>query len=141
MAHPVVQEVKRRLADRLCFAYRHFPIVSAHPHALRAAEAAEAAGAQERFWPMHTRLFEHQDALGDEMLLFHAVQIGLDRELFIEDLDGHRFLPRIREDLASGARSGAVGTPTFFVNALRYEGVPEVQSLVDALKLTAPVKR
>jgi protein-disulfide isomerase len=140
MAHPVVQEVRRLLSQRLCFAYRHFPIVSAHPHALRAAEAAEAAGAQGQFWAMHTRLFDHQDALDDEMLVFHAVQVGLDRERFIEDLDSHRFIPRIREDLSSGARSGVNGTPTFFVNGLRYEGVPEVQSLIEALQHTAPVR-
>jgi protein-disulfide isomerase len=140
MAHPVVQEVKRLLSHRLCFAYRHFPIVSAHPHALRAAEAAESAGAQGQFWAMHMRLFDHQDELDDEMLVYHAVQIGLDRERFIEDLDSHRFIPRIREDLSSGARSGVNGTPTFFVNGLRYEGVPAVQSLVEALELTTPVR-
>src|SRR5437763_16370925 len=67
MAEPAVEEVKRLVAQRLCFAFRHFPIVDAHPHALRAAEAAEAAGAQGQFWRMHTRLFAHQDELDDEM--------------------------------------------------------------------------
>jgi protein-disulfide isomerase len=141
MAHPVVQEVERVLSDQLCFAFRHFPIVGAHPHALRAAEAAEAAGAQDRFWAMHNRLFEHQDLLDDEMLVFHAVQIGLDRERFIEDLESQRFLARVREDLSSGARSGVNGTPTFFVNGQRYEGVPEARSLIEALRLTAPIRR
>jgi protein-disulfide isomerase len=140
MAHPVVQEVERLLSDRLCFAYRHFPIVSAHPHALRAAEAAEAAAAQDQFWAMHNRLFEHQDQLDDETLVFHAAQIGLDRKRFIEDLERQRFIPRVREDLSSGARSGVNGTPTFFVNGRRYEGVPEVQSLAEALQLTAPIR-
>jgi protein-disulfide isomerase len=140
MAYPVVQEVERALSDRLCFAYRHFPIVSAHPHALRAAEAAESAGEQGRFWDMHQQLFEHQDALDDDMLVNHAVQIGLDRQRFVEDLDSHRFIPRIREDLSSGARSGVNGTPTFFVNGLRYEGVPQVQSLIEGLQLTAPIR-
>jgi predicted DsbA family dithiol-disulfide isomerase len=74
------------------------------------------------------------------MLVFHAEQIGLDRERFIEDLDRHRFVPRIREDLSSGARSGVNGTPTFFVNGRRYEGVPEVQALIEALQLAAPVR-
>jgi protein-disulfide isomerase len=140
MAYPVVQEVERVLSDRLCFAYRHFPIVSAHPHALRAAEAAESADQQDRFWAMHDRLFEHQDMLADEMLVQHAVQIGLDRERFVADLTSHRFIPRVREDLSSGARSGVNGTPTFFVNGRRYQGVPEVPSLVEALQVTAPIR-
>ena len=89
---------------------------------------------------MHHRLFEHQDLLDDDMLVYHAAQIGLDRQRFVEDLDSHRFLPRIREDLSSGARSGVNGTPTFFVNGLRYEGVPEVQSLIEGLQLTAPIR-
>jgi protein-disulfide isomerase len=140
MAYPVVEEVERVLSDRLCFAYRHFPIVSAHPHALRAAEAAESAGEQGRFWPMHAQLFEHQDQLDDGMLVYHAVHIGLDRQRFIEDLESHRFIPRVREDLSSGARSGVNGTPTFFVNGHRYDGVPEVRSLVEALELSAPIR-
>jgi protein-disulfide isomerase len=140
MAYPVVEAVRQLLADRLCFAFRHFPIVSAHPHALRAAEAAEAAGGQGRFWAMHARLFEHQDQLDDQMLVYHAVQIGLDIDQFISDLEEHRFVPRIREDLSSGARSGVNGTPTFFVNNIRYEGPAQVQPLVRALELTAPVR-
>jgi predicted DsbA family dithiol-disulfide isomerase len=114
--------------------------MSAHPHALRAAEAAEAAGAQESFWPMHARLFEHQDALGDDMLVHHAVEIGLDAKRFIADLVDHRFIPRIREDLSSGARSGVNGTPTFFVNGVRHTGAVDVRSLVAALEHTAPVR-
>jgi protein-disulfide isomerase len=140
MAHPVVEEVERVLSDRLCFAFRHFPIVNAHPHALRAAEAAESAAAQDGFWAMHTELFEHQDLLDDEMLLAHALRIGLDGRRFAEDLESHRFIPRIREDLSSGARSGVNGTPTFFVNGQRYEGAPDVQSLIEALQLTAPIR-
>jgi protein-disulfide isomerase len=139
-AHPVVQELERLLSDRLCFAYRHFPILGAHPHALRAAEAAEAAAAQGQFWAMHNRLFEHQDLLGDEMLVTHAVRLGLDAARFVEDLRSQRFVPRVQEDLSSGARSGVNGTPTFFVNGQRYDGPPEVQSLIDALQVTASMR-
>jgi protein-disulfide isomerase len=141
MAHPAVQELKRVLSDRLCFAYRHFPIVGAHPHAVRAAEAAEAAEAQGRFWAMHDLLFEHQDRLDDEMLVSHAVRLGLDLERFVEDLRTQRFIPRVQEDLSSGARSGVNGTPTFFVNGQRYDGVPEVRSLIDALEVTASIRQ
>jgi predicted DsbA family dithiol-disulfide isomerase len=89
---------------------------------------------------MHARLFEHQDALGDDMLVHHAVEIGLDAKRFIADLVDHRFIPRIREDLSSGARSGVNGTPTFFVNGVRHTGAVDVQSLVAALEHTAPVR-
>jgi predicted DsbA family dithiol-disulfide isomerase len=88
---------------------------------------------------MHDRLFEHQDALDDDSLIQHAVRIGLDEQHFVADLASHRYVPRIREDLASGARSGVNGTPTFFVNGVRYDGPPDVRSIVSALHETADV--
>jgi protein-disulfide isomerase len=135
-AHPVVQEVERRLHGQLCFAYRHFPIVNAHPHAVRAAQAAEAAGAQGHFWPMHDRLFE-SSGLADENLVRIAVQIGLDTRRFIADLTADRYVDRIREDMASGARSGVNGTPTFFVGGVRYDGRPDAVSVIMALQRSA----
>jgi protein-disulfide isomerase len=140
LAQPVVGEVQNRFEQRLCFAFRHFPIVSAHPHALQAAMAAEAAGAHGRFWDMHERLYAHQGALDDDMLLYHAAQLGLDLDRFASDMIDQRHLIRIREDLSSGARSGVNGTPTFFVNGLRYEGVPEVAALSVALDRTAQAR-
>jgi protein-disulfide isomerase len=108
---------------------------------LTAAEAAEAAGAQGEFWPMHDRLFTHQDALDPPSLVAHAASLGLDLERFVADLEEHRHLPRIREDLASGARSGVNGTPTFFVNGVRHEGGYDAASLMTALAGTARVAR
>jgi protein-disulfide isomerase len=140
-AYPIVKEVQRALGDRLAFVFRHFPLVSAHPYALIAAEAAEAAGAQGQFWPMHDRLYEHQNELDSQSLVKHAAVLGLDRERFVEDLETHRHVPRIREDLASGARSGVNGTPTFFVNGARHEGAYDAASLIAALTNTAPVLR
>ena len=133
LAYPMVKEVQRTLADRLAFVFRHFPLVAVHPHALIAAEAAEAAGAQGRFWPMHDRLFEHQDALDPRSLIAHASALGLDVARFVEDLEAHRHLPRIRDDLESGSRSGVNGTPTFFVNGVRHEGAYDAESLIAAL--------
>jgi protein-disulfide isomerase len=138
-AYPVVKKVQHALGDRLAFVFRHFPLVSAHPHALMAAEAAEAAGAQGEFWPMHDRLYEHQYALDPQSLVEHAVSLALDVDRFVEDLEAHRHLPRIREDLASGARSGVNGTPTFFVNTVRHEGAYDAASLIAALTSTARV--
>ena len=79
------------------------------------------------------------EKLDDEMLVYYAVQIGLDPDRFIEDLAQHRYIPRIQEDLSSGARSGVNGTPTFFVNGVRYEGPTDVQPLIRALEHTASV--
>ena len=133
-AHIVVQEIQRRLGPELAFAFRNFPLAGAHPHSVRAAEAAEAAGGQERFWPMHDRLFEHQKMLDDHNILRHAVAAGVaDLDRFANDLAEHRYLPRVRADLASGARSGVNGTPTFFINGVRHEGGYDVASLMQGL--------
>jgi protein-disulfide isomerase len=139
-AYAVVEEIKRLLDVQLCFAYRHFPLVRAHPHAVPAAEAAEAAAAQGKFWEMHSRLFEHQDALDHEMLVYHAVQIGLDVDQFIGDLVEHRFIGRLQDDMSSGTRSGVKGTPTFFVNGIRFDQPADVGSLIAALRLTPPIR-
>jgi protein-disulfide isomerase len=127
-AHPVVTEVKRRLGDQLCLVYRHFPLTRVHPHAQLAAEAAEAAGAQGRFWPMHDMLFEHQDALDERSLLAYAAALGLDVNRFAGDLSSGAHVPRVREDFASGVRSGVNGTPTFFINGWRHDGAAAIDA-------------
>jgi len=132
-AYPVIKTVQERLGDRLCFVFRNFPLVNSHPHAQHAAEAAEAAGAQGKFWEMHDALFENQDALEDEALAQYAEALGLDaRRLMSEVLDGAH-AARVREDFRSGARGGVNGTPTFFINGVRYEGAPEAEAMVAAL--------
>jgi protein-disulfide isomerase len=133
-AHVVVKEIQRRLGPDLAFAFRNFPLAGAHPHSVRAAEAAEAAGGQERFWPMHDQLFEHQNMLDDGSVLRYAVAAGVaDLDRFVKDLAEHRYLPRIRADLASGARSGVNGTPTFFINGVRHDGGYDTASLMQGL--------
>ena len=104
--HPILWELKERMGDRVAFIYRHFPISSQHPHAAMAAEAAEAAGAQGKFWEMHRQLFTHQNALTFEDLLNHASAIGLDVDRFRRDLEEKAFEARVREDFMSGVRSG-----------------------------------
>jgi protein-disulfide isomerase len=121
-AFPVVKEIGKRLGDRLQFVYRHFPLTQVHPHAELAAEAAEAAGAQERFWEMHDLLFENQQSLDDRNLLLLAESLDLDMERFTSELLEHAHHARVREDFMSGVRSGVNGTPTFFINGLRYDG-------------------
>jgi protein-disulfide isomerase len=133
-AHPIVEEIRRRMGRRLRFVYRHFPLTNAHPHAELAAEAAEAAGAQGRFWEMHDRRFEHQDALGEEDLVAHAEALGLDLERFARELTDGTHAARVRQDFSSGVRSGVNGTPTFYINDARYNGAYDMASLLGAIE-------
>jgi protein-disulfide isomerase len=129
-AHPVVQELRRLMGNQMSVVYRHFPLTNVHPHAESAAEAAEAAGAQRRFWAMHDMLFEHQDALEVEDIIGYAEPLGLDVPRFVRELSDGTYRPRVREDFLSGVRSGVNGTPTFYVNGLRHDGPADLQSLL-----------
>ena len=104
-----------------------------HPHAERAAEAAEAAGAQRQFWQMHDWLFEHQDALADEDLVAHADALGIDVE-FVQELADGMHAAKVRQDFLSGVRSGVNGTPCLYVNGVRHEGPHDVAALLGALE-------
>lgn len=133
-AHSIIGELQERIGDRISFIYRHFPIRSSHPYAQHAAEAAEAAGAQGKFWEMHNLLFENQTALTDANLIEYADQIGLDREQFQRDLESGSFKERVQEDFKSGVRSGVNGTPTFYINGERYDGPWDIESLVEEIE-------
>jgi len=132
-AHPVVKAVQKRLGNRLCFAFRNFPLVNSHPHAEHAAEAAEAAAAQGKFWEMHDLLFENQESLEDEELAQYAGTLGLDANRLMSEVVAGAHIERIRDDVQSGEECEVNGTPTFFVNGVLYEGEPEVEALIDAL--------
>jgi protein-disulfide isomerase len=136
-AYPLVKEIQHELGERLCFAFRHFPLSTVHPHAEHAAEAAEAAGAQGRFWEMHDLLFENQDSLEDEDRAHYAAVLALDaRRLRAEVRDGvHE--PHVREDFRSGVRSGVNGTPTFFINGQRYDGQRVLEEMLASLTAAA----
>ena len=136
-AYPIVEEVKRRLGDRLRFVFRNFPLGNMHPHAEHAAEAAEAAGAQGKFWEMHDELYEHQRALDDEHLEGYAGAVGLDVERFDRDMEGQVYAGRVREDFMSGVRSGVNGTPTFFINGRRHDGSYDLETLLAASEIAA----
>jgi protein-disulfide isomerase len=113
--------------------FRNFPLSTIHPDAQNAAEAAEAAGAQGKFWQMHDYLFEHQSRLDHDSLISYAADIGLDVPRLERDLETHAFAPRVREDFMSGVRSGVNGTPTFFINGLRHDGPWDLESLTGAI--------
>jgi diadenylate cyclase len=135
--YPVVKELRKRAGDRLRVVFRHFPLDSVHPHARRAAEAAEAAAAQGRFWEMHDLLFENQDDLDDEALRRYAARLGLDMARFEDDLAERRHAPRVREDRLDGERTGVEGTPTFFINGARYEGSLDLEGMLAAVEEAA----
>jgi protein-disulfide isomerase len=132
-AYPAVKALQRELGDQLRFVYRNYPLRDIHPHAQHAAEAAEAAAHQGRFWAMHDVLFEHRRALEDEHLREYAEELGLDMDRFEQDMAEHRFAARIEEDIQGGAASGVPGTPTFFINGVRYEGKTDPESLLSTI--------
>jgi len=132
-AYPIVKAVQARLGDRMCFVFRNFPLVNSHPHAQHAAEAAEAAGVRGKFWEMHDVLYENQHALDDEDIAQYAVALGLDARRLINEVLNGAHTARVREDFRSGARGGVNGTPTFFINGVRYEGPPDADALVASL--------
>jgi protein-disulfide isomerase len=132
-AYPVVKELKRHFGDDLRFAFRHTPRAITHPHAQHAAEAAEAADGQGKFWAMHDQLFEHQGALGDEDLAAHAAAIGLDVKRFNDDLRTHAFASKVHAQEATGAHS-VLATPTFFINGVRFDGTPDRPTLEQAIE-------
>ena len=132
-AYPIVKQIQQNLGEQLCFVFRHFPLTQIHPHAERAAEAAEAAGAQGRFWEMHDLLFENQQSLDDRNLLRLAKVLKLDIERFAHELVEGTYLERVREDFMSGVRSGVNGTPTFFINGVRHDGPWDMQSLLTSI--------
>jgi protein-disulfide isomerase len=133
-AYPIVKALQQTLGANLRFVFRSFPLTRIHRHALHAAEAAEAAADQFRFWEMHDVLFEHQRALGDRHLVDYARQIGLDVERFTEALRTQAFLPRVEAAFNGGVESGVGGTPTFFINGARHEGPWPFEVLLAALE-------
>jgi len=136
-AYYVVKDLEQRAGNLMRFVFRNFPLTTVHPHAERAAEAAEAAGAQGKFWEMHDLLFENQQALEDEDLMEYAALVGLDIPGFVREMREGRYLNRIREDFLSGARSGVNGTPTFFINGLRHDGARDLATLMAAIEVAA----
>src|SRR5579862_6508760 len=136
-AYPVVKELQKRMKGKMAFAFRNFPLANAHPHAELAAEAAEAAAAQGKFWEMHDLLYEHQDALEDEDLVRYARALHLDMTRFVKEMEAGAYLERVRADFSSGVRSGVNGTPTFFINGVRHDGPFDLASLLAAIEEAA----
>ena len=133
-AESVIREL---LADfgELRYVWRHLPLNDVHPHAQLAAEAAEAAGAQGRFWDMHDALLSHQDKLTLKELAAEAERLGLDGEKFRGHLRKRKGAPRVAEDVESADLSGVSGTPSFFINGHRHQGAYDIDTLSKAVRL------
>jgi len=132
-AEPVVRELLREYGD-VRYVWRHLPLRDVHPRAQLAAEAAEAAGLQGKFWEMHDVLFEHQDALGLRDLIGYARSLGLDVAKFTADLRSHTGADQVESDVDSADLSGVSGTPSFFINGIRHYGAYDIASLSAAVK-------
>ena len=133
-AAPAVKLLLGRFSGRIRFVYRHFPLEEVHPHALLAAEAAESAGAQGKFWQMHDLLFDNQDHLKANALRGYAERLQLDMMRYTADMKDHVYLQRIREHMQSGRDSGVRHTPTFFVNRNIFDvsfGMPRLFEVVE----------
>ncbi|HEV2271768.1 MAG TPA: DsbA family protein [Steroidobacteraceae bacterium] len=131
-AAPAVKLLLERFAERVRFVYRHFPQETSHPHALRAAETAECAAGQGRFWPMHDLLFANQDHLQGKHLREYAGQLELDLARYDAEMHDEVYLQRIREHLDGGYRSHLKSTPGFFVNGIIVDVSFGLRSLFDA---------
>jgi protein-disulfide isomerase len=135
-AHPELREALRRLGDGgVRFVFRHFPITDQHPRAQEAAEAAEAAAAQGRFWEMHDRIYERgPKRLARDDLLEDARALGLDDRRMAVELDDRVHRRRVEADAESGRASGVTGTPAFFLDGERYRGFYDAETLTEVLR-------
>jgi len=138
---PMVQEVRRLAGDEVRFVYRHLPLSRKHPNAVQAAEASEAAGQQGQFWAMHDVLIANYDRLTRADLLRYAADLGLDVAAFQQALEARTYQPDVREDFVGGVRSGADGTPTFYVNGVRYDDWYETPAFLRAVKAAVEAAR
>jgi len=133
-AYPAVKGLQETLGNKLRFVFRNFPLTQSHPYSLLAAETAEAAAFQGKFWEMHDLLFEEQESFNPDLISVWAERLGLDLDKLGRDIGQGAVEERLGEDRQSGIRSGVNGTPTFFVNGVRFDGPPEYGALMTALE-------
>jgi protein-disulfide isomerase len=129
-----LRDMQKEIASRLRVVFRHYPLSGIHHRAQQAAEAAEAAAAQGKFWEMHTLLFERQDALRTKDLIRYAEELGLDVERFRNELKQQTYSERVRADFIAGVQNGVNHTPGLFLNSVRYQGNWDRESLEILLK-------
>lgn len=133
-AYPIVKQVQEHFGDRLRFVFRNFPLGEIHEHAQAAAETAEFAGANGKFWEMHDLLYENQRRMNDRLFENLAEELDLPATALGRALRDGEFGPRVKHDFLGGVRSGVNGTPTFYINGLRHDGSYEFAALVAAIE-------
>ncbi len=121
-AYPIIKEIQETFGDQVKFVFRNFPLAEIHHYARAAAQAAEAAALQGKFWEIHDSIFEQQSHLNNEFLFTLAKQYNLDLEKFKLDVNSKEVISKVEDDFESGIRSGVNGTPTFFINGTRFDG-------------------
>ena len=136
----VLTRLREAMGDRLAYVFRHFPNERAHPGAEFMSRAAEAAGKQGRFWAMHDALYDHEPSMSQAEVFDIARSLGLDMDRFARDLDSDETRARIAEDLADGRRNGVAGTPTIFIDDVRYDGAWDFYSMLEALEQPVAVR-
>jgi protein-disulfide isomerase len=134
LAEPIVRDLLREFGD-VGYVWRHLPLSDVHPRAQLAAEAAEAAAEQGKFWEMHDLLLHNQEALDPSDLMGYAQELGLDLDRFESDVSTHAGAPRVADDVDSADLSGVSGTPTFFINGRRHYGAYDLETLSNAVRL------
>src|SRR5258708_4525922 len=130
----VLARLRQALGERLAYVFRQFPNERAHPGATLISRAAEAAAKQGRFWEMHDLLYEQEPPLTEKHVFKFANELGLDIERFRRDLEADEIRNRVDEDLSEGKRNGVTGTPTLFVDGIRYDGAWDFYSMLEALE-------
>ena len=133
-AYPLVKELQAHFGKRLRLVFRNFPLTRIHPHAQAAAETAEFAGSKGKFWPMHDLLYENQKRFSDDCFAELAGKLALDVGELQKALASKTFTDRVAADFSGGVRSGVNGTPTFYIQDQRYDGVMDYDSMVQAIE-------
>jgi len=136
-AYPIIKELQKLEGNKLRFVFRNFPLSQIHRYAFGAACAAEAAGRQGKFWEMHDLIFENQSFLEETDLLDHAKDLSMDIQLFTKDMKSKEISEEVKEDFMGGIRSGVNGTPTFFINGNKYNGLCELNFLREEIEMAA----
>lgn len=132
-AYSIVKRIQKHFGSRLRFVFRNFPLVESHPHAGIAAITAEFAATQNKFWEMHDILYEHQENLDIPDLLGYAKKLSLSATDLQVAIEKETFNEKIKKDFIGGVRSGVNGTPTFFINGIRFNDSFEYENLLSAL--------
>jgi protein-disulfide isomerase len=132
-AHDMLPVLQETFGEQIRFVFRHFPQAHLHPNAYHAAEAAEAAASQNKFWEMHHHLLQHQTQLADSDLVEYAIALYLDVNQFLAEMASDCHMARVQADIDSGRQSGVIKTPTFFITTCKYNNNQSLETLLDKI--------